>query len=154
MHNMELNANQIKLRIPHRYPMLLIDRVLDIVPGKFVIAIKNVSINEPFFTGHFPHVSVMPGVLIIEAMAQAAALLSFDENHSDLKKDRERIAYYLAGVDGARFRKPVVPGDQLRLEVEAERLGRSICRYKACALVFNQIVAEAKLMCAIRDLEK
>lgn len=149
---MELDVNQIMERLPHRYPMLLVDRVLEMEPGKRVVAIKNVSINEPFFTGHFPHHPVMPGVLIIEALAQAAALFSFEGN-TELNPADKRIAYYLVGVDEARFRKPVVPGDQLRLEVVADRISRAICKYTAKATVDGQVVAEAKIMCAIRVLE-
>ncbi|WP_233234670.1 3-hydroxyacyl-ACP dehydratase FabZ [Bordetella sp. LUAb4] len=149
---MELDIKGILDRLPHRYPMLLIDRVLDIQPGKSIVAIKNVSINEPFFTGHFPHHPVMPGVLILEAMAQAAALFSFADENA-LKKDDNSTVYYFVGIDGARFRRPVVPGDQLRIEVEAERLSRTICKYSGRALVEGQLVAEAKLMCAIRSLE-
>ncbi|HEY0295175.1 MAG TPA: 3-hydroxyacyl-ACP dehydratase FabZ [Bordetella sp.] len=150
---MELDIKGIMERLPHRYPMLLVDRVLEMVPGKSIVAIKNVSINEPFFTGHFPHLPVMPGVLIIEAMAQAAAIFSFTNGDGGTFADCSKTAYYLVGVDGARFRRPVVPGDQLRLEVEAERLSRSICKYKGRALVDGQEVAEASLMCAIRSLE-
>jgi 3-hydroxyacyl-[acyl-carrier-protein] dehydratase len=150
---MELDIKQIMARLPHRYPMLLIDRVLEMVPGKSIVAIKNVSINEPFFNGHFPHMPVMPGVLIIEALAQAAALFSFADD-SDVNPADHKVAYYLVGVDGARFRRPVVPGDQLRLEVKADRISRSICKYTAMALVDDQVVAEAKLMCAIRVLEE
>ncbi|OZI34977.1 3-hydroxyacyl-[acyl-carrier-protein] dehydratase FabZ [Bordetella genomosp. 10] len=149
---MELDIKGILDRLPHRYPMLLIDRVLDIQPGKSIVAIKNVSINEPFFTGHFPHHPVMPGVLILEAMAQAAALFSFADENA-LKKDDNSTVYYFVGIDGARFRRPVVPGDQLRIEVDAERLSRTICKYSGRALVDGQLVAEAKLMCAIRSLE-
>ncbi|AZR84254.1 (3R)-hydroxymyristoyl-ACP dehydratase [Bordetella pertussis] len=151
---MELDIKGIMDRLPHRYPMLLIDRVLEMVPGKSIVAIKNVSINEPFFTGHFPHHPVMPGVLIVEAMAQASALFSFTDENGGLKCDGAKTAYYLVGIDGARFRKPVVPGDQLRLEVEAERLSRTICKCQGRALVDGQLVAEAKLMCAIRSLEE
>ena len=150
---MELDIQQIMERLPHRYPMLLVDRVIEMVPGKSIVAIKNVSMNEPFFTGHFPHHPVMPGVLIIEALAQAAALFSF-EDHEDIDPVSQKIAYYLVGVDGARFRKPVVPGDQLRLEVVADRISRSMCKYTAKALVEGQVVAEAKIMCAIRVLDK
>lgn len=149
---MELDVNQIMERLPHRYPMLLVDRVLEMVPGKSIVAIKNVSINEPFFTGHFPHHPVMPGVLIIEALAQAAALFSFEGN-AELNPADKRIAYYLVGMDEARFRKPVVPGDQLRLEVVADRISRVMCKYTAKATVDGQVVAEAKIMCAIRVLE-
>ena len=149
---MELDIKGIMERLPHRYPMLLIDRVLEMVPGKSIVAIKNVSINEPFFEGHFPHLPVMPGVLIVEAMAQAAAIFSFSSEDGGKCFDT-RTAYYLVGVDGARFRRPVVPGDQLRLEVQAERLSRTICKYKGRALVDGQEVAEASIMCAIRSLE-
>jgi len=149
---MELDIKGILERLPHRYPMLLIDRVLSMEPGKSIVAIKNVSINEPFFPGHFPHHPVMPGVLILEAMAQAAALFSFSDG-TGLKSQSEPSVYYFVGIDGARFRRPVVPGDQLRIEIDAERLSRSICKYQGRALVDGQLVAEAKLMCAIRTLE-
>jgi len=150
---MELNVQQIMERLPHRYPMLLIDRVIEMEPGKRVVAIKNVTYNEPFFVGHFPHHPVMPGVLIVEAMAQAAAVFSFEDD-DEVNPASQKIAYYLVGVDGARFRKPVVPGDQLRLEVDAERISRSMCKYAARALVDGQVVAEAKIMCAIRVIEE
>ena len=150
---MELDIKQIMERLPHRYPMLLVDRVLEMVPGKSIVAIKNVSMNEPFFTGHFPHHPVMPGVLIIEAMAQAAALFSFEGNE-EVNPANSKIAYYLVGVDGARFRRPVVPGDQLRLEVTADRISRTMCKYTARATVDGQEAAEAKLMCAIRVIEE
>lgn len=133
--------------------MLLVDRVLEMVPGKSIKALKNVSINEPFFTGHFPHHPVMPGVLILEAMAQAAAIFSFADETGLKPVDGEAV-YYFVGIDGARFRKPVLPGDQLIIEVEAERLGRTICKYQSKACVDGAVVAEAKLMCAIRPLEK
>jgi 3-hydroxyacyl-[acyl-carrier-protein] dehydratase len=149
----QLDIKEILDRIPHRYPMLLIDRVLDMVPGKSIKALKNVSINEPFFTGHFPHHPVMPGVLILETMAQAAAIFSFAEETGLKPVDGEAV-YYFVGIDGARFRKPVLPGDQLIIEVEAERLGRTICKYQSKAFVDGVVVAEAKLMCAIRPLEK
>ncbi|HLR82740.1 MAG TPA: 3-hydroxyacyl-ACP dehydratase FabZ [Paenalcaligenes sp.] len=150
---MELNVQQIMERLPHRYPMLLIDRVIEMVPGERVVAIKNVTYNEPFFVGHFPHHPVMPGVLIVEAMAQAAAVFSFEDD-DEVNPASQKIAYYLVGVDGARFRKPVVPGDQLRIEVDAERISRSMCKYAARALVDGQVVAEAKIMCAIRVIEE
>jgi 3-hydroxyacyl-[acyl-carrier-protein] dehydratase len=150
---MQLDIKGILDRIPHRYPMLLIDRVIDLVPGRSIKALKNVSINEPFFTGHFPHHPVMPGVLILEAMAQAAAIFSFADE-AGLKPKDEEILYYFVGIDAARFRKPVLPGDQLHIEVVAERLGRSICKYQGHAFVDGQAVAEAKLMCAIRPMEK
>src|SRR3546814_19563992 len=125
---MELDIKAIMERLPHRYPMLLIDRVLDIVPGKSIVAIKNVSINEPFFEGHFPHHPVMPGVLITEAMAQAAALFSFTADDGALKCDRAKTAYYLGGLDAASFRRPVETGDQQR----RERKGQSLCRRQGC----------------------
>lgn len=150
---MQLDIKSILERLPHRYPMLLIDRVIEMVPGKSILALKNVSINEPFFMGHFPHHPVMPGVLILEAMAQAAAIFSFADE-TGLKAKDEEILYYFVGIDGARFRKPVLPGDQLHIEVVAERLGRSICKYQGRAFVDGQEVAEAKLMCAIRPMEK
>jgi 3-hydroxyacyl-[acyl-carrier-protein] dehydratase len=149
----QLDIKEILDRIPHRYPMLLVDRVLEMVPGKSIKALKNVSINEPFFTGHFPHHPVMPGVLILEAMAQAAAIFSFADETGLKPVDGEAV-YYFVGIDGARFRKPVLPGDQLIIEVEAERLGRTICKYQSKAFVDGAVVAEAKLMCAIRSLEK
>lgn len=148
---MQLDIKAILDRIPHRYPMLLIDRVVDMVPGKSIVALKNVSINEPFFTGHFPHYPVMPGVLILEALAQAAAIFSFADE-TGLKPSDEEVLYYFVGIDGARFRRPVVPGDQLHLEVVAERLSRTICKYAAVAKVDGQVAAEAKLMCAIRPM--
>lgn len=150
---MELDIKDIMERLPHRQPMLLVDRVLEMDPGKSIVAIKNVTYNEPFFQGHFKHHPVMPGVLIIEALAQAAALFSFaDASAPNLISTK--VAYYLVGVDGARFRRPVVPGDQLRMEVSALRLSRSICKYEAVAKVDDQIAAEAKIMCAVRILEE
>ncbi len=150
---MELDIKDIMERLPHRQPMLLVDRVLEMDPGKSIVAIKNVTYNEPFFQGHFAHHPVMPGVLIIEALAQAAALFSFaDAGAPNLASTK--IAYYLVGVDGARFRRPVVPGDQLRMEVTADKLSRSICKYTAVAKVDDQIAAEAKIMCAVRILEE
>lgn len=150
---MELDIKEIMERLPHRHPMLLVDRVLEMDPGKSIVAIKNVTYNEPFFQGHFAHHPVMPGVLIIEAMAQAAALFSFAAAGAP-NLVSTKVAYYLVGVDDARFRRPVVPGDQLRMEVSALRLSRSICKYNAVAKVGDQIAAEAKIMCAVRILEE
>lgn len=147
---MELDITGILERLPHRYPMLLIDRVIHMEPGKRIVAIKNVSINEPFFQGHFPGNPVMPGVLITEAMAQAAALFSFEGGGSGQDNTGEKTVYYLVGIDNARFRRPVVPGDQLKIEVEAKRLSRSMCKYHGQATVDGSVVAEADLMCAIR----
>lgn len=150
---MKLDIRAIMKRLPHRYPMLLIDRVLEIIPGELIVAIKNVSINEPFFNGHFPNIPVMPGVLIVEAMAQAAAIFSFCDEKNVSRLSHDQTAYYLVGIDETRFRRPVVPGDQLRVEVQALRLGTSICKYQGRGLVNGQTVAEAKLMCAVRTLE-
>jgi 3-hydroxyacyl-[acyl-carrier-protein] dehydratase len=150
---MELDIKDIMERLPHRQPMLLVDRVLEMDPGKSIVAIKNVTYNEPFFQGHFAHHPVMPGVLIIEALAQAAALFSFADAGAP-NQASTKIAYYLVGVDGARFRRPVVPGDQLRMEVSADKLSRSICKYTAVAKVGDQVAAEAKIMCAVRILEE
>ncbi|GAA4338114.1 3-hydroxyacyl-ACP dehydratase FabZ [Pigmentiphaga soli] len=147
---MELDIKGILEHLPHRYPMLLIDRVLNVVPGESITALKNVSINEPFFTGHFPHHPVMPGVLILEALAQAAAIVSFT---SAGKKPDDNTVYYFVGIDGARFKRPVLPGDQLRLEVTVERTSRGIWKYKGCAKVDGQLAAEADLMCTMRSLE-
>ena len=148
---MQLDIKEILDSIPHRYPMLLVDRVVDMVPGKSIHAIKNVSINEPFFLGHFPHHPVMPGVLILEALAQAAAIFSFADE-SGLKAKGQQLLYYFVGIDEARFRKPVVPGDQLNLIVTADRLSKSMCKYTAVAKVDDQVAAQAKLMCAIRPM--
>lgn len=146
-----LDINQILERLPHRYPMLLIDRVLELESGKRIKAIKNVSINEPFFQGHFPGNPVMPGVLITEAMAQAAALFSFADGVDG--QEGGKTVYYLVGIDKARFRQPVVPGDQLVIEVSALRLSRSMCKYECKATVAGADVASAELMCAIRNAE-
>ncbi len=144
-----LDIHQILEYLPHRYPMLLVDRVLDYEIGKRIVAIKNVSINEPFFTGHYPHHPVMPGVLIIEALAQTAAVLSFVTMGS--KADADSV-YYFVGIDGARFKRPVGPGDQLRMEVEITRTTRGIWKYAARASVEGKIVAEAELMCTIKAI--
>jgi 3-hydroxyacyl-[acyl-carrier-protein] dehydratase len=143
-----LDINQIKLYLPHRYPMLLVDRVLTWESGKTITAIKNVTANEEFFNGHFPHKPVMPGVLMIEALAQTAALLSFLSLGQ--KPDENSIVYFL-GIDGARFKRPVVPGDQIRMEVEIVRHTRGIWKYKARATVDGQLAVEAELMCTMRN---
>jgi len=127
-----LDIHQILKLLPHRYPFLLVDRVLEMEKGKRIRALKNVTMNEPFFNGHFPHRPVMPGVLMLEAMAQAAALLSF---HSlDIVPD-DNTVYYFAAIDGARFKRPVEPGDQLTLEVEIERMKAGISKFKGRARV-------------------
>jgi 3-hydroxyacyl-[acyl-carrier-protein] dehydratase len=143
-----MNIHEILEHLPHRYPMLLVDRVLELELGKRILALKNVSINEPFFPGHFPYHPVMPGVLVIEAMAQAAAILTFKSR--GVKPD-ENSVYYFVGIDEARFKRPVVPGDQLLLEVTIERNMRGIWKYAGQARVGDQLVAEAKLMCTNRE---
>jgi 3-hydroxyacyl-[acyl-carrier-protein] dehydratase len=144
-----MDIKEILQYLPHRYPFLLVDRVLEIEPGVRARALKNVTMNEPFFPGHFPHHPVMPGVLIIEAMAQAAALLSFKS--SGVKPDENSVVYF-AGIDHARFKRPVVPGDQLIFEVEITQSKRNIYKYKARATVDGELAAEAELMCAIKTL--
>ncbi|HTE14876.1 MAG TPA: 3-hydroxyacyl-ACP dehydratase FabZ [Burkholderiales bacterium] len=147
----QMNIHQVLEYLPHRYPFLLVDRVLSCEPGKEICALKNVSINEPFFNGHFPHYAVMPGVLIIEALAQAALILSFLTAN---EKPNENSLYYFVGIDDARFKKPVSPGDALHLHVVLERQMRGVWRFSAQAKVENELVAEAKLLCAKRDVNK
>lgn len=144
-----MDINEVLRYLPHRYPFLLIDRVLECESGKHIEALKNVTINEPFFAGHFPHHPVMPGVLIIEAMAQAAAILSFVT--MGVKADDQSI-YYFVGIDNARFKRPVTAGDALRLRVTLIRNMRGIWKFHAEARVDDAIVAEGDLMCAVRDL--
>ncbi len=144
-----MDIHEILEYLPHRYPFLLIDRVLEVVPGKSIHAYKNVTINEPFFVGHFPHHPVMPGVLIMEALAQAAGILSFK---TEDKKPTQSDVFYFAGIDEARFKRPVMPGDQLHLHVEIERQMRGVWKFKGEARVDGQLAAEARLMCAKRDL--
>ncbi len=142
-----MDIYKILQQLPHRYPFLLVDRVLSIDKGKHIVALKNVTINEPFFAGHFPHRPVMPGVLMLEALAQAAALLAFDA--LDAVPD-ENSVYYFAGMDGVRFKRPVMPGDQLTLEVELLRMKAGIFKFKARALVAGELAVEAELTCAVR----
>ena len=144
-----MDIHEILEYLPHRYPFLLVDRVLECVPGERILALKNVSINEPFFTGHFPHHPVMPGVLIIEALAQAAAILSFKTLGN---KPDDKSVYYFVGIDSARFKKPVMAGDRLLLDVSVGRNVRGIWKFAAKALVDDKIVAEAELMCTVRAL--
>lgn len=145
-----MEIHQILQYIPHRYPFLLIDRVLSCEPGKNVVALKNVTINEPFFAGHFPNYKVMPGVLIVEAMAQAAAILSFKTLGHTSHDDNS--VYYFVGIDNARFKKPVGAGDQLILKASLERQLRGIWKFAATAEVEGALVAEAQLMCTMRDV--
>jgi 3-hydroxyacyl-[acyl-carrier-protein] dehydratase len=143
-----LDINQIKEYLPHRYPMLLVDRVLDYELGKSIVAIKNVTVNEEFFNGHFPHKPVMPGVLMIEALAQTAALLAFLT--MGRKPDSTSVVYFV-GIDAARFKRPVGPGDQLRMEVEILRSSRGIYKFKARGTVDGETALEAELMCTMRS---
>ncbi|AKU12109.1 (3R)-hydroxymyristoyl-ACP dehydratase [Azoarcus sp. CIB] len=144
-----MDINEILQYLPHRYPFLLVDRVLELEEGKRILALKNVTMNEPFFPGHFPHHPVMPGVLIVEAMAQAAALLSFKT--MGIKPDENSVVYF-AGIDNVRFKRPVVPGDQLQFDVAITQSKRNIYKYKGVARVAGEIAAEAELMCALKTL--
>jgi 3-hydroxyacyl-[acyl-carrier-protein] dehydratase len=144
-----MDIHQILKQLPHRYPILLVDRVLAIEKGKSIKALKNVSVNEPFFTGHFPHRPVMPGVLMLEALAQAAALLAFET--LGVTPD-DKTVYYFAGIDGARFKRPVEPGDQLILEVDLDRMKAGIFKFKARAKVGDDVAVEAELMCTMRSI--
>lgn len=132
--------------LPHRYPILLVDRVLEMEPKKRIIALKNVTINEPYFAGHFPGRPVVPGVLLIEGMAQAGGLLLFNE-----VPDRESKLLYFAAIDEARFRRPVVPGDQVRYEIEVMKLRSAYCKLKGKALVDGEVAAEAVLSSVMVD---
>ncbi|MGZ5111744.1 MAG: 3-hydroxyacyl-ACP dehydratase FabZ [Usitatibacter sp.] len=144
-----MTIEEIKEYLPHRHPFLLIDRVISFEKGKRIVALKNVTVNEPFFPGHFPHFAVMPGVLIVEAMAQAAAVLSLKSlGH----KNDGKWVYYFVGIDGARFKRPVPPGDQLLIEVDAGRSGRGMAKFTAVAKVGDAVAAEAELLCALREL--
>lgn len=144
-----MDIHQILKQLPHRYPILLIDRVLEIENGKSIKALKNVSINEPFFMGHFPKYPVMPGVLMIEAMAQAAALLSFST--LGVTPD-DKTVYYFAGIDAARFKRPVGPGDQMIMDVSLLRMKAGIFKYKGVTRVDGHIACEAELMCTMRTV--
>ena len=146
---MIMDIHKILKQLPHRYPFLLVDRVLELEKGKTIKALKNVSMNGPFFVGHFPHRPVMPGVLILEALAQAAALLSFDTLNSS---PNDQMIYYFAGIDGARFKRPVEPGDQLILMAELLRMKAGIFKFKTWATVDGELAAEAELTCAMRTI--
>ena len=143
-----MDIHQILKKLPHRYPFLLVDRVLEIEPNVRIRALKNVTINEPFFAGHFPSRPVMPGVLMLEAMAQTAALLTFSSEGEEASDGR---LYYFVGIDGARFKRPVVPGDQLVMDAELLRAKSGIFKYKTRATVGGVLAVEAELMCTVRD---
>ncbi|BCI75492.1 3-hydroxyacyl-[acyl-carrier-protein] dehydratase FabZ [Vibrio cholerae] len=142
-----MNITEIQSLLPHRYPFLLIDRVTDYEEGKYLISLKNVSVNEPQFTGHFPQLPVFPGVLILEAMAQATGLLAF----KTFGAPKENELYYFASIDEAKFRKPVTPGDQLMIEVEFLKERRGIALFNGVAKVDGDVVCSAQLKCARRE---
>lgn len=144
-----MDIHKILKQLPHRYPFLLVDRVIALDKGKTIRAVKNVTINEPFFQGHFPHRPVMPGVLMLEALAQAAGLLAFDAMDTTPGEDK---VYYFAGIDGARFKRPVEPGDQLILDVTLLRMKAGIFKFGAKAWVGDEVAVEAELMCTMRTI--
>ena len=146
--SIQMDIHEILEHLPHRYPFLLIDRVLSVDPNKSIVAMKNVTINEPFFPGHYPHHPVMPGVLVIEAMAQAAALLTFKSQGT---KPDDKTVYYFVGIDNARFKRPVSPGDQVIFKVEIMFNKRGLWKFSAVAEVDGQVAAEAQIMCTLRD---
>ena len=146
-----MDIHEILEHLPHRYPFILVDKVISIELGKEITAIKNVTVNEPYFPGHFPYHPVMPGVLIVEALAQAAALLSFKTMDA---KPTEDSVYYFAGIDSARFKKPVNPGDQIILNVKIERILKGIWKYRGTASVDREVVAEANMMCILKEIKK
>ena len=148
---LSMDIQEILDHLPHRYPFILVDRVISMDLGKEITAIKNVTINEPYFPGHFSYHPVMPGVLIVEALAQAAALLSFKTMDT---KPTEDSVYYFAGIDNARFKKPVNPGDQIVLHVKIDRVLKGIWKYSGTATVDNDIVAEANMMCILKEIKK
>jgi 3-hydroxyacyl-[acyl-carrier-protein] dehydratase len=145
-----MDINDIKNLLPHRYPFLLVDRVLEYEAGVSLVGIKNVSVNEPFFQGHFPEKPVMPGVLILEALAQATGLLAFNTEQRGAERD---TLYYLVGIDNARFKQPVVPGDQLRLSVTTTRRKRGIWVFDTEATVEGRTAASAVIMCTERKID-
>ena len=145
-----MDIHQILKKLPHRYPFVMVDRVLEVDHGKRILALKNVTINEPYFVGHFPQRPTMPGVLMLEALAQASALLSFDTLGIELD---ENTLFYFVGIDAARFKRVVEPGDQLLLEVVLQRHRQGIFRYEAKARVDDEVAVEAELMCTMRRTE-
>ena len=143
----EMDIHEVLAHLPQRFPMLMVDRVVAFEANKRIVALKNVSANEPYFEGHFPGRPIMPGVLILEAMAQAAGILVFRSRDSKPEKDS---VYYYVGIDDARFKKPVAPGDQLEVEVLYERELRRIFKFKCAARVAGEVVAEATILCAVQ----
>jgi len=146
----DMDIHEVLAHLPQRFPILMIDRVMECEPGKRILALKNVSANEPYFPGHFPSRPVMPGVLILEAMAQAAAILVF--RTLDRKPDKDSV-YYYAGIDNARFKRPVEPGDQLLIEVSIRGSKRGIWKFGCAARVGEALVAEADILCTVRPAE-
>ena len=146
----EMLSEEIKLFLPHRYPFLLVDRVLECSPGESLTAIKNVSVNEPFFQGHFPQKAVMPGVLIIEALAQATGLLGF---RTMSETPRDDLLYMLVGVDNVRFKRQVIPGDQLTLSIKLVKRSRMIWKFTCEASVDGELVTSASMLCAATEKE-
>jgi 3-hydroxyacyl-[acyl-carrier-protein] dehydratase len=145
----EIDVNEVIAFLPQRFPFLLIDRVKEFEAGKRIVALKNVSVNEPYFPGHFPHRPIMPGVLILEAMAQAAGVLVFRSRGTP---PDDKTLYYYVGIDTARFKKPVVPGDQLEIEVHIQRTLRNISKFGCTARVAGEVVAEATILCAMQSI--
>lgn len=144
-----MDVNEIREYLPHRYPFLLVDRVVELEKGQSIVAIKNVTVNEPFFNGHFPDHPVMPGVLIVEAMAQAAGILGFKTMD---KKPQDGSIYYFVGADDLRFKRPVVPGDQLKLHAEVVSERRGIWKFAVKATVDGEMVSSATILCADRKV--
>jgi 3-hydroxyacyl-[acyl-carrier-protein] dehydratase len=142
-----MDIHEVLAHLPQRYPMLMVDRVTEFEAGKRIVAVKNVSANEPYFQGHFPGRPIMPGVLILEAMAQAAGILAF---RSLGQRPDERSVYYYAGIDGARFKQPVVPGDRLEIEAAIQASKRGVWKFKCAARVGQAVVAEAEILCTVR----
>jgi 3-hydroxyacyl-[acyl-carrier-protein] dehydratase len=147
----EMDIRQVLKYLPQRYPVLMIDRIRECEPGKRIVALKNVSANEPQFLGHFPGRPIMPGVLILEAMAQAAGLLVFSAEGDGTHRDS--LVYYYVGIDNARFKRPVVPGDQLEVEVTLERMLKAIGKFTCVARVAGAVVAEAVILCSVRPVD-
>ena len=146
----KLNIKDILDTLPHRYPFILVDKVLELIPNRKIRAVKNVTINEEFFIGHFPHYPVMPGVLIIEALAQAAGILSFKSMNESAN---EESLYFFVGIDNCRFKKPVGPGDVLALNVQIEKVKGGVWKYQATAEVEQKVCAQAQLMCALSKID-
>lgn len=144
-----IDIHEIQSYLPHRYPFLLIDRVIEYTPGEHLIGIKNITYNEPQFTGHFPQKVIMPGVLILESLAQATGLLAF-KTADELSSDKE--LYYLAGIDNARFKRPVEPGDQLKLAVRLVKHKRNLWKFSGEASVDGEVVVSADIMCVNQPL--